>query len=171
MFHLLTVILSNIWIENRWRRTIKNASFYQVNKMPNMQLNTAYWQEKTCNSIQPIDRKKQRNNTFVHSTQIYIQSKIKKKITYTVEPLYKGHPRWWPFKRGGLSWPNFATLVRLSWPFQRGSTVIYFLALLSFKMFADPSFQVKQHLLSTDLLRWFQGSPGDLKSIKWGSTW
>ena len=23
---------------------------------------------------------------------------------YTVEPLYKGHPRWWPFKRSGLSW-------------------------------------------------------------------
>ena len=23
---------------------------------------------------------------------------------YTVEPVYKGHPRWWPFKRGGLSW-------------------------------------------------------------------
>ena len=85
--------------------------------MPNMQRNTAYWQEK-------------KNNTFAHSTEIYIQSKIKKKIC-----------------------------------------TIYFQALLSFKMFADPSFQVKQHLLSTDLLRWFQGSPGDLKSIKWGSTW
>ena len=23
---------------------------------------------------------------------------------YTVEPLYKGRPRWWPFKGGGLSW-------------------------------------------------------------------
>ena len=23
---------------------------------------------------------------------------------YTVEPLYKGHPRWWLFKRGVLSW-------------------------------------------------------------------
>ena len=87
--------------------------------MPNMQLNTAYWQEK------------KRNNTFVHSTQIYIHSqKFRKKLR-----------------------------------------TIYFRALLSFKMFADPSFHVKQHLLSTDLLRWFQGSPGDLKSIKWGSTW
>ena len=52
------------------------------------------------------------------------------------EPLYKGHPRWWPFKRGGLSWEvkqtwfvkngtwkwtNFANLVRLSWNFQGGS--------------------------------------------------
>ena len=26
------------------------------------------------------------------------------KIRTTVEPLYKGHPKWWPFKRGGLSW-------------------------------------------------------------------
>ena len=24
-------------------------------------------------------------------------------VTATVEPLYKDHPRWWPFKRGGLS--------------------------------------------------------------------
>ena len=24
-------------------------------------------------------------------------------ISYTVEPLYKGHLKWWPFKRGGLS--------------------------------------------------------------------
>ena len=23
---------------------------------------------------------------------------------YTVKPLYKGHPIWWPFKRGGLPW-------------------------------------------------------------------
>ena len=30
--------------------------------------------------------------------QLYIYIYI-----YTVEPLYKGHPRWWPFKRGGLS--------------------------------------------------------------------
>ena len=25
-------------------------------------------------------------------------------LSNTVEPLYKGHSRWWPFKRGGLSW-------------------------------------------------------------------
>ena len=81
--------------------------------MPNMQLNTAYWQEK-----KQYFRPQYRN---IHS------QKLRKKLC-----------------------------------------TIYFQALLSFKMFADPSFQVKQHLPSTDLLRWFQG---DLKSIKWGSTW
>ena len=25
-------------------------------------------------------------------------------IYYSVEPLFKGHPGWWLFKRGGLSW-------------------------------------------------------------------
>ena len=24
--------------------------------------------------------------------------------TCTMEPLHKGHPRWWSYKRGGLSW-------------------------------------------------------------------
>ena len=63
-----------------------------------------------------------------------------------MEPCYKGHPIWWPLKTG-LSWggkinmiceewcmdiwPNFATLVRLSWPFQRGSTVLSIADLLS----------------------------------------
>ena len=26
------------------------------------------------------------------------------RVMNTVEPLCKGHPSWWPFKRGGLSW-------------------------------------------------------------------
>ena len=29
---------------------------------------------------------------------------VKHLLYTTVEPLYKGHPNWWPFKRGGLSW-------------------------------------------------------------------
>ena len=27
-----------------------------------------------------------------------------KKYRHRLDLLYKGHPRWWPFKRGGLSW-------------------------------------------------------------------
>ena len=35
---------------------------------------------------------------------------------HTVEPLYKGHPRWWPFKRGGLSWG-----IKLTWFVKNGA--------------------------------------------------
>ena len=37
-------------------------------------------------------------------------------IHSTVEPLYKGHPRWWPFKRGGLSWG-----VKYTWFVKNGA--------------------------------------------------
>ena len=33
-----------------------------------------------------------------------------------MEPLYKGHPRWWPFKRGGLSWG-----VKYTWFVKNGA--------------------------------------------------
>ena len=38
------------------------------------------------------------------------------RLPYTVQPLYKGHPIWWPFKRGGLSWG-----VKYTWFVENGA--------------------------------------------------
>ena len=81
---------------------------------------TKYMRFTTINDIKP------------NTTKIVWE---RNRFPYTMEPLYKGHPLWWPSKRGGLSWgvkwtwfvkkivygngPNFAT-VKHPWPFQRG---------------------------------------------------
>ena len=55
-----------------------------------------------------IEKKLQANSIFkwlIYYRHGFHEALSEIKIYHnTVEPIYKGHPRWWPFKRGGLSW-------------------------------------------------------------------